>query len=498
MAQEMREGPDIEALRTYAILADRQLTPFFAGREEIVGHVEDACRQALEDCRSGRGASGRTWLIQGAPGAGKTSLLRHLEERWRRRGAESPSAVRIRLRHLADHASLAGAVAAAAGEAGLFRTSETRAARADASLVGLAAAGGSRSTEIAPPPASLENLAAARPAACWARPACVMVDEIQAAGRIHAECLRELHLGEHGLPVVPILAGLGNSQDVLDGEDIQLSRISPGFIVDLGRLEPHEARESVRKFLDGCRVAAPPARAEAWAEEIADLSDRWPQFLRSGIAALSAELAAAGGALASVDREAVVDRAARLREEAYGRRRSPNMEGSGALVAGLMRAAGPSGLSRSEALDAIRELDAGPGGPARESLPEGASAGAFLEELIRKGALQRGQGARRDRLACPIPSFRDFLLREGSRVRVIDGASPQEARIAAAACNREHEAGGGRASDLRFLAESGDFGSGIDAVGGRASEINPGDWAEFAAAAVGSGRRSAAGEGRES
>ena len=308
-----------------------------------------------------------------------------------------------------------------------------------------------------------------------------MTDEIQSAERRHRDGLRALHLGEHGLPIVPILAGLGNSEDVLGSKDIQPSRLSPSLVCDLGRLEAAEARDSVRKFFAECAVSA--REEEAWAKEIADLSDRWPQFLRSGIAALSEELALSSGMLADINREGVIDRAARLREHAYRRRRSPGMETSSKLLAELMKSAGARGLSRGEAVDAIRELNAGPEDSARNSLPAGMEAESFLDELIRKGALQRSQG-RNERLACPIPSFRDFLIREGESVRVLDCATAQNAAASAAACNLEHKARGGVASDLRFLAESDNFGISVEAVGRRASEIDIRFWASIAAKAT--------------
>ena len=490
MAEERCEEPDLDLLRKYAILEDRELTPFFTGREDIISRVEDAFRRVLEDCRNGRIAKERTWLIQGAPGAGKTSLLDFLAERWRRSGEGSPVAVWIGLEELADLSALFEAVAAAADVGKGFRRAETKSTQAGVSFPGIVHAEGFRSTSTPPLRANLRNLAAIKPAKDWRRPVCVMIDEIQAARERHGDCLRILHLAEHGLPVVPILAGLGNSLDVLGGKDIELSRISSSCTVDRGRLEPDEARESVRKFLAECRVAAQDPEVEAWAQEVAGLSDRWPQFLRSGIAALSAELADSGGILVGVDREAVVDRAARMREQAYTARLSSEIATAKGLIAKLMRAVGRRGFSRDEAVDTIRELDVGLGGSSRDSLPaafaalpEVVRADAFLEELIRRGALQRSRG-RTERLICPIPSFRDFLVREGGSVRVLDCASKEDAAAAAAACNHEYAARGGRSSDLRFLAESDDLGSSVEAIGGRASEADVSRWAKIAGEAI--------------
>ena len=483
MAAKGGEGPNLEALRKYAIVEDRELTPFFAGRKGVIGRVEDACARALEDCIGGKGAKGRTWLIQGAPGAGKTSLLDYLAERWRSAGGKTAIAVRVDLECLADLPVLTEQIASVAGIGDHFRVAETESMQVGTSILGIARADGSRSTATAPLRANLDNLAAIKPPKGWKRPICVMIDEIQSVRRKHQIGLRTLHLAEHGLPIVPILAGLGNSQDVLDGDEIELSRLSSECVVDLGRMDFLEAQESVRKFFIECGVVCNEENVEAWAEEIADLSDCWPQFLRSGIAALSGELARSGGMLAEICRKAVIDRAVLLRERAYRRRRSPGMAKSKELVAKLMRSAEASGLDWDEAVDIIRELDSGPDGPARRSLPEGKTAEAFLSELIRKGALQRSDRMN-ERLVCPIPSFRDFLRREGNPILVFDCATPEGASIATDACNRKFEAEGGRAADLRFLAECDEFGRRVVAVGRHASEVDVKCWAEFADAAI--------------
>jgi len=43
-----------------------------------------------------------------------------------------------------------------------------------------------------------------KPLGEWIRSLCILVDEIQYIGEDHRNCLELLHLGEHGLPIVPI------------------------------------------------------------------------------------------------------------------------------------------------------------------------------------------------------------------------------------------------------------------------------------------------------
>ncbi|MDE0304195.1 MAG: hypothetical protein OXI87_04820 [Albidovulum sp.] len=72
-----------EKLRKFATSKDREWTPFFAGRDDIILKVEAACKLAAEgedpEHWQWTGLRGTTHVIQGAPGAGKSSLLQHLE-----------------------------------------------------------------------------------------------------------------------------------------------------------------------------------------------------------------------------------------------------------------------------------------------------------------------------------------------------------------------------------------------------------------------------------
>jgi len=68
--------PDIKHLIRFTRRSDRELTPYFAGREEelhlIHGRIEEVAEQAGEG--NPMPAAGKTLLITGAPGAGKTAL----------------------------------------------------------------------------------------------------------------------------------------------------------------------------------------------------------------------------------------------------------------------------------------------------------------------------------------------------------------------------------------------------------------------------------------
>ncbi len=71
------------------------------------------------------------------------------------------------------------------------------------------------------------------------------------------------------------------------------------------------------------------------------------------------------------------------------------------------------GSHRHRIVDTIRARSSErPEGSSARHLPAGMSPENFLEHLIHRGALQEGED---DRLACPIPSFRTFLVAEAVR-----------------------------------------------------------------------------------
>lgn len=64
--------PDVAGLRAFALEDDRLPPPAFVGRRDVITDIERAAARAAE---GGAAVRGRTRLVFGAPGAGKTSLL---------------------------------------------------------------------------------------------------------------------------------------------------------------------------------------------------------------------------------------------------------------------------------------------------------------------------------------------------------------------------------------------------------------------------------------
>ena len=394
--------PDLEGLRFFSEPSDRERALFFVGRAGEIEDIERAAARALRHAQAGQRSAGATRLVQGAPGAGKSALLAHLEEKWSRAGREAPHVLPVYLEELAEPDRIAQAVATCLDprRAERFRRTETR-----SGSIGISGVGGAWAAETAPP-AGFGALRQMFPPERWERPLCLLVDEVQNLEPAQAGVVRRLHEAVDGLPVVPVLAGLASAQHVLAKRGI--SRLSVGTVHMLGRLEPGQPADSVRTMLDRFRVDAADTDSARWATLLEERSDRWPQHLGNGMRALAEGLLASGGVLASVDEEAVLAGAEERRLESYRARLSPEMLSSGLLLAAVMEAVPEDGLGYVEALGVI---DANASIASGWRLPAGMGSEAYLDHLVHRGAIQDNGRAR---LICPIPSFRSFLIEAAS------------------------------------------------------------------------------------
>lgn len=415
-----RPTPDLEALERFAALGDRRSSPFFAGRRAEMETVERLCAEALAVARQGKAMEGATLLFQGAPGAGKTALFSEMSRRWARgetvRGGAAPIAVAVFPGDLADESVVAAEIARAVDPETerAWRETETRDIAGQAGIPGLGRVGGSRRTATAPPVPSLGELCRRFPPSSWVRPICLTVDEVQTVREAATDVLVKLHGGMAGLPVVPVLAGLGNAQDAV--AECGLSRLESEAVCNMGALAPGEAREAVETMFGTCHVDCSGAW-ENWPERLAERSEGWPQHLHNAMRALAAELVRAEGRLAGVEAGTVLERESAYRQRAYRARIGPEMDRARRLVAAVFATLPEEGAYGDRIEGEIEwriDLDRQerPSGriPAWP-VPDDMTPGQLFDRLVRSGALQRREDGR---YSCPIPSFRRFLIDYGA------------------------------------------------------------------------------------
>jgi len=370
----------------------RHMTPFFAGRKEMIEEARQRRDQVFRKVRNGvrNPAEGVTLLFQGAPGAGKTSLLSKLEE------CLDVPCVGLEVKDLSDPEAILKKTERALATAGM----------PDVPKRLMDAVGGISvsvfGTDISLNPSKILEAVGIVTKGCAIA---VFIDEIQNVdpdNRQAVECLQTLHEGRHGFPVLPVLAGLGNSRDVL--VKVGISRIDPPDGISVGRLTPGEARESVESFM---RYFDVRGETGPWVEDVVRRSDLWPQHLHNGLRALAGELFECGGNLDLVDSRRLERNRETLRKDAYDGRLSSDIRRAKRLVASLMSEMRKRDFGLAEVEDHIEKN-------AQDSvgwrLPKNVDADGFRQHLIHKGVLQERSG---DICFCPIPSFQTFLIGYG-------------------------------------------------------------------------------------
>ena len=401
-----RPGPDVAGLRAFALEDDRLPPAAFVGRHDIIADVERAVARAAE---GGTAVRGRTRLVLGAPGAGKTALLYELARRWRARAADgdagAPVPVDCQPRELISPVAFTEAVLSAVVPDSSIDLAKATTTEGGGGVPGVAGLRVSRTTSV---PSLVDSVRAGRTP--WAaiheatqaerlsRPVVLLVDEAQnmpgdpgGEGRTHL--LAELHDGRHGLPIVAVLGGLGDSKQVMARRGI--SRFARDAVHPLPLLTDAESGEAIERFLARHRITGAEEAMKRWRRRIAEACNGWPQHLHNYLGGAARSLADAGGDLDRADLDAALAAGDDWRREYYDARLegvNPDLP----AVVDVVRRTPESGAPMHRIVEWCRE--------ATGTAAEGNDLHA---RMIHDGILQEMPGGL---VACPIPSFRRYIL----------------------------------------------------------------------------------------
>ncbi len=370
---------------------DRGPATFFHGREREI----QAFQKAQTDARASSG--GTIFLIQDAPGAGKSALLhecaqRAAEDGWR--------VAEITNDALYDPAALADAVDVPyATKSTVHRETRWRAGLSSSVALFRRGAEG-MSSEYAGRALRRVLEAAATPNGLV-----LVLDEAQTLRTLHGrQCqpalettLALIHNGKIGAPVILLAGGLGMSRSVLG--QFSISRFERGRVMGLGRLSVMAERAVIRDWL----VRAGGARGESeylarWIDTIAAECYGWPQHIQNYAVAAAQRLLDTGGVLtAQVSTEALAEgRDARV--EYYDARVEDLDRADRVALARLLRQAGDGCALDTSELIAAFSSSGTPGGGLD-----------VLRSALHKGVVVK----RRDgRFEIPIPSMHTWLVQE--------------------------------------------------------------------------------------
>ncbi|MCY4242816.1 MAG: ATP-binding protein [Rhodobacter sp.] len=412
-----------DALQDFVDDGAKDHPPVFVGREDLLGEILTKARRSLERVRSGQPPPpGNAIIIQGAPGAGKSSVLRELATQ--NVQPHVPKTLEISSVELCDQF---GDVLRAIGALGTTPKSQLKklaqtATRTLGNLALLDVLGGadlSRNLAALFQSHNIETIGSlhqAFPASHWDSPVIVAVDEAQNLAprrdSTAARFLQAIHEARTKLPLTLVCAGLGDTQSRL--RDLGLTHGIRAHA--LGCLTRTESTTLLERFCAHFGMTMERCRGRALA--VVHTTDGWPRHVHWAQQAL-AEAALEPDVNGDLDRitdwDRVQARSDELRHGYYATQFSQDMAVSRKLVGRVMFELGKARMAgQHKTIGQVIDLvDAyADSGASREwRLPKGLDSESYVTHLIHCGALQDNPDT--DSLTCPIPSFQRYIITRG-------------------------------------------------------------------------------------
>ena len=280
---------------------DRGPARYFHGRKQILHDFKELL------VRAAQAKSGTTFLIQGAPGAGKTALLYECEKlarsaKWKTVNID-PNAL---------------------WEPEILRHSLGR--RKTPKVVGGSIRIGTKNIADAELKVEWSQLTILRILQSTRKPLLLKLDEAQTLGTVNAphpgqdgtaaNVLRAIHNGELNHPVLLLVGGLGTTSVAF--KELGISRFASGCLVELGSLSEEAEQAVLRDWLtkDGGAKGDPTI----WMDAIAQETHGWPQHILSYVKPALNQLHADKRGMTTEGLHVVLEAGRRFRAEYYEHR----------------------------------------------------------------------------------------------------------------------------------------------------------------------------------
>ncbi|MDE2731218.1 MAG: ATP-binding protein [Bacteroidota bacterium] len=353
---------------------DRGKARYFHGRQTVIESFDRLRRSASE-----RG-NGTIFVVQGAPGAGKTALLHVLKararkDRWRV-GTINPSA-------LGDPVEMADSLG--------VRLKRHIRSHIEGGFQGVKAG----LTSTRPAKESVRHVL--KSASRFKRGVLLVLDEAQtiaweAEQRTVLYTLNSILNGEWNRPAILLAGGLSTTRQAF--QTLGISRLRGDCLVNLARLNADAERAVIRDWL----VKAGRAKGEVaeWIDAIASETDGWPQHIVSFAEPASQLLRATNGVPTAQGLSAVISEGVRRKNQYYYGRMDGVSRKNRTALAGFLRGRPPdAAFTREEVWSVLESAN-----PPEEVV-------MMFEAFLRKGILAWTRDAD---LAVPIPSMRRWLV----------------------------------------------------------------------------------------
>ena len=361
---------------------DRGPAKYFHGRKKVLDDFNGLLQFASQSTR------GTIFLIQGAPGAGKSALFYECEKHAR---AGKWEVVDIGVGSLWDPYRLLGSL----GLGEKYQPTEKSTQFGSKSFLG-------RGYKSSRPLPSVQNILED-----GNKPLLLILDEAQVLGKEGmpptnhrsdaVELLEVIHNGKLDRPVVLLTAGLGTTADAFGS--LGISRFNRRCLVELGALEKEAEHAVIRDWLredGGAKGDLAP-----WIDAISQETHGWPQHILSYMGLAVERLEADNGIMTTAGLDAVLHTGHELRSEYYEQRAHDFSRKQRCSLARMIES-GPlgEGSDVGEGLDEEYILES----LTREYGPEKVE--QLFHRAIHHGILHKS----RSRYVVPIPSMQDWLV----------------------------------------------------------------------------------------
>jgi len=381
---------------------DRGWARHFHGRKSILASFSGVLQHAVSENFKGNGT---IFLIQGAPGAGKTALLYKCSE-LAQAGSDEVGGRKWNVIEIEDDALyLPAKLMEQAGKT--YKSGEKTESSFEIKPKFLSVLlGGYARKKIRQRPdtgmeRSLEKLAKKKPLL-------LVLDEVQNLGKglnphdenVMRRVLNRVLNGKFSRPIVLLCGGLGNSEEVF--MRLGISRFRGECLVNLGRLPEGDARAVIRDWLvkEG---EAQEVDIQPWIDAIAGETHGWPQHIMAYAQPAATLLKAQNGKATPEALESIL-KEGRVEKRIYYNSRIKTLDGSGLdVLADLLQQAPVSSslnLRRKTLLQNLVET-----GPMSQEAAE-----RFFNGALHKGVISNAGTKTSLHYDVPISSMKAFLV----------------------------------------------------------------------------------------